>query len=29
VIRKLIGAVGHQSDPISIDVWTVKSSDLV
>lgn len=29
VIRKLANAIGHQDDPVNIDVWTVKASDLV
>jgi hypothetical protein len=29
VIRKLLYAIGHQTDPISTEVWTAKTSDLI
>lgn len=29
VIRKLTNAIGHQDDPISLNVWTAKTSDLL
>lgn len=29
VIRKLVSTIGHQSDPISTDIWTTKTSELV